>query len=60
MESVRPVIELPEERQISWVGRRIYNIVEILTRDKRYATSRAAGAARDELASYAEAGTATS
>ncbi len=60
MESVRPVIELPEERQISWIRHRIDNVVEILDHDKRYEKSRAAAAARDELAAFGAAATSAS
>lgn len=52
MDAARRVIELPEERQISWIGKRIDNLVTILERDRRYADSRAAAAARDELRPY--------
>jgi len=51
MEAVRPVINLPEDRQISWIRKRINNLASILKVDK-YHNSKAAAAARDELKTY--------
>lgn len=51
MEAVRPVIDLPEDRQISWIRKRIGNLASLLGQD-RYKGSRQAVAARDELSAY--------
>ena len=48
MEVVRPILTLPPERQISWIRRRIAELAVHL-KDERFANSRAAACARDEL-----------
>ncbi|AHH17257.1 hypothetical protein NONO_c24610 [Nocardia nova SH22a] len=49
MEAVRPILNLPEERQISWIRKRIAQLSDLITRDSRYRHSRAASAAIEEL-----------
>lgn len=49
MEAVRPVLNLPEERQISWIRKRVGQLSDIITRDSRYRYSHTAAAAIDEL-----------
>lgn len=51
MESVRPIMQLPEERQISWIRRRIGDLAELLD-GERYRGSVPAGDARDELRAF--------
>lgn len=46
--AVRPVLELPEERHISWIRRRIGGLAAVVDGDDRLAASRAARDARDE------------
>lgn len=53
MEAVRPVISLPPEQQISWIRRRVSELAALL-RDPRFAESRVAADAYDELRSYGE------
>jgi tetratricopeptide (TPR) repeat protein len=48
LEAVRPIIELPKERQISWIRKRIGELARLLD-DERFAHSAAASNARDEL-----------
>jgi hypothetical protein len=51
MEAVRPIMALPEERQISWIRKRIADLAEILDND-RYHGSLPAADARDELRTF--------
>ena len=51
MTAVRPIIDLPPERQISWIRNRIGELANILDND-RFRNSAAAGDARDELRTY--------
>jgi len=51
MDAVRPIIDLPEDRQISWIRKRMRGLTEILARD-RFGSSLAARNAREELAEY--------
>lgn len=51
MEAVMPIIELPEERQISWIRKRIGELEPLLT-DKRFGGSVAAADAREILRTY--------
>lgn len=51
MAAVRPIIDLPPERQISWIRNRIGELANILDSD-RFRNSSAAGDARDELRTY--------
>jgi len=53
MNAVRPVLELPEERRISWLAKRVNNLASILSRDPRFSGSRIAASAREELEAYA-------
>lgn len=48
MAAVRPILNLPPERQISWIRRRIAELTVHLD-DERYKKSRAAADAQDEL-----------
>jgi hypothetical protein len=52
MHAVRPIIELPPERQISWIRRRVSELAELLD-TPRFAKSRIAAEAHDEIRSYA-------
>jgi transcriptional regulator with XRE-family HTH domain len=52
MSAVRPIMQLPKERQISWIRKRIGGLTPILDHH-RFANSTAAADAREELASYA-------
>ncbi|PPJ18754.1 hypothetical protein C5F51_36215 [Nocardia nova] len=49
MEAVRPVLNLPEDRQISWIRKRVGQLSDLIVRDSRYRHSRAASAAIEEL-----------
>ncbi|HEY9418419.1 MAG TPA: helix-turn-helix transcriptional regulator [Pseudonocardia sp.] len=51
MESVRPIMDLPEERQISWIRKRIADLADLLDGD-RYHGSIPASDARDELRAF--------
>jgi hypothetical protein len=48
MEAVRPIIELPDERQISWIQKRVAELALILD-DDRFRHSVTAADAREEL-----------
>jgi transcriptional regulator with XRE-family HTH domain len=50
MAAVRPIIELPEDRQISWIRKRVSELAAILDSD-RFRRSVVAAGARDELLS---------
>ncbi|MGH3906988.1 MAG: hypothetical protein ACRDTE_22835 [Pseudonocardiaceae bacterium] len=52
MQAMRPVMDLPTERQISWIRRRIGELAEILN-EERFQNSTTAGNARNELRAYA-------
>lgn len=49
--ALRPVIKLPRERQISWIHKRISELLEILDEDQ-FRNSTTASNARDELSIY--------
>jgi hypothetical protein len=51
MESVRPIMELPEERQISWIRKRIADLADVLDDDKFHGSTPATDA-RDELRAF--------
>jgi hypothetical protein len=51
MEAVRPIIELPRERQISWIRKRVGDLANVLD-DDRFHGSHRADDARDELRAY--------
>lgn len=51
MEAVKPIIELPEERQISWIRKRVGELEPLLA-DGRYSNSVAAADAREILKAY--------
>nr|WP_239029236.1 helix-turn-helix transcriptional regulator [Pseudonocardia acidicola] len=48
MDAVRPILALPPERQISWIRRRVSEL-DVHLDNERFANSRAAMSARDEL-----------
>jgi hypothetical protein len=52
LEAVRPIMSLPEDRQISWIHARLSDLSQILGQE-RYRNSAAAVRARDELQAYA-------
>ena len=51
MDAVRPIMELPEERQISWIRKRIGDLGQLLT-DERFHKSALAANAREELLAF--------
>ncbi|GAA2838630.1 helix-turn-helix domain-containing protein [Kribbella solani] len=51
MHAARTVLELPEDRQISWIVNRLADLSELLGND-RFKNSKVASSARDELLSY--------
>lgn len=51
IEALRPVLDLPPERRISWIVKRLDRIMEILS-VKKYAGSPMAVTAREEIAAY--------
>jgi len=51
MDAARPIMKLPEERQISWIRNRIADLGDILE-DSHFKNSPLAQNARDELRSY--------
>ncbi|MFY1695066.1 MULTISPECIES: helix-turn-helix domain-containing protein [unclassified Solwaraspora] len=53
--AVRPVLDLPPERRISWIHKRIGRMVDILG-NKRFAGTRKADQLRAEIRAFAEAG----
>jgi hypothetical protein len=53
MDAVRPIIELPPERQISWIHRRVSELSALLD-DPRFAKSHTAAEAYEELRIYAD------
>ena len=48
MDAVRPIIELPTERQISWIRKRVAELALLLD-DDRFEHSTVAADAREEL-----------
>ena len=52
MDAVRPIIELPPERQISWIRRRVSELSALLDAPQ-FVNSHVAADAHDELQSYA-------
>ncbi|WP_214369784.1 helix-turn-helix domain-containing protein [Pseudonocardia sp. H11422] len=55
MAAVRPVLELPEDRLISWIRRRVGGLAALLD-TPQFARSRAAEDARDELVAFGAGG----
>ena len=53
MNAVHPVLELPVEHRISWLGKRVTNLASILARDPRFCRSRVAASAREKLMAFA-------
>lgn len=53
LEAVRPVLDLPADRQISWIRKRVGNLADILT-DDRFHGSVTAASARAELRAYSD------
>lgn len=53
MDAVRPIIDLPSERQISWIRKRVGELAHLLL-DPKFAHSTVAFAAYEELRSYEE------
>jgi hypothetical protein len=53
LEAVRPVMDLPPERQISWREKRVGNLADILAQD-RYRGSITAATALAEVRAYAD------
>jgi tetratricopeptide (TPR) repeat protein len=51
MDAVRPILELPPERQISWISKRVSNLAALLE-DEAFNGSRQAADAREELRAY--------
>lgn len=51
MEAVRPILQLPPERQISWISKRVANLADLLD-SKVFEKSSQAAAAREELRTY--------
>lgn len=51
MESLRPIMRLPEDRQISWIRNRIANLGDILD-TARYRAAASAADAREELRAF--------
>ncbi|WP_374213360.1 helix-turn-helix domain-containing protein [Crossiella sp. SN42] len=51
MEAVRPILQLPPERQISWISKRVANLADLLD-SKTYSKSPQAAEAREELRAY--------
>lgn len=51
MEAVRPILQLPADRQISWISKRVANLGSLLD-SKYYSKSPEAKAARDEFRAY--------
>ncbi|MET7771530.1 helix-turn-helix transcriptional regulator [Nocardia sp. NPDC005366] len=49
MAAVRPVLDLPNDRQISWIRKRVGELSNLITTDSRYKRSRTASAAVEEL-----------
>lgn len=52
MNAVRPILELPAERQISWITKRLARLIELLDRSE-YKGSLLASSAREELRAHA-------
>jgi hypothetical protein len=51
LEAVRPVLELPADRQISWIRKRVGTLADILSQD-RYRGSASAASVLAELRAY--------